>query len=93
MFTVITIAREYGSVGADIGRRLAELLGWECVDNEIIERAAAIGNVDCCWAELRHRPNLSGAGGGGSLFGRLLGRLPDPRCGRSCSASARVLCP
>lgn len=50
MFNVVTIAREYGSGGADIGRRLAELLGWECVDKQIIERVAAMGKVDTSWA-------------------------------------------
>ncbi len=49
-FNVVTIAREYGSGGADIGRRLAELLGWECVDKQIIERVAARGKVDTSWA-------------------------------------------
>jgi hypothetical protein len=28
MFNVLTVAREYGSGGADIGRKVAELLGW-----------------------------------------------------------------
>jgi cytidylate kinase len=51
MFTVLTIAREYGSGGSDIGRRVAELLGWECVDKQIIERVAAMGKVDPTWAE------------------------------------------
>ena len=49
MFNVVTIAREYGSGGADIGRKVAELLGWECVDKEIIERVAAKGKVDLSW--------------------------------------------
>src|ERR1700722_9385316 len=51
MFNVVTIAREYGSGGADIGRRAAELLGFVCVDKEIIERAAAMGKVHPSWAE------------------------------------------
>jgi cytidylate kinase len=51
MFNVVTIAREYGSGGADIGRKLAELLGWECVDKQIIERVATMGKVDASWAE------------------------------------------
>jgi cytidylate kinase len=50
MFNVVTIAREYGSGGADIGRKVAELLGWVCVDREIIERVAAMGKVDPSWA-------------------------------------------
>jgi cytidylate kinase len=51
MFNVVTIAREYGSGGADIGRRVAELLGWVCVDKQIIERVSAMGGVDPAWAE------------------------------------------
>ena len=50
MFNVLTIAREYGSGGSDIGRKVAELLGWECVDKQIIERVAAMGKVDPAWA-------------------------------------------
>ncbi len=51
MFNAVTIAREYGSGGAEIGRRLAERLGWELVDRQIIERVAAMGKVDRNWAE------------------------------------------
>ena len=51
MFNVVTIAREYGSGGSDIGRKVAELLGWICVDKDIIEQVTAIGNVDPSWAE------------------------------------------
>lgn len=51
MFNVVTIAREYGSGGAEVGRRVAELLGWELVDRAIIERVAALGKIDCVWAE------------------------------------------
>ncbi len=51
MFNVVTIVREYGSGGADIGRELAELLGWECVDKQIIERVATMGKVDTSLAE------------------------------------------
>jgi len=50
MFNVLTIAREYGSGGSDIGRKVAELLGWECIDKQIIERVAAMGKVDPSWA-------------------------------------------
>ena len=50
MFNVLTIAREYGSGGSEIGRKVAELLGWECLDKQIIERAAAMGEVDSAWA-------------------------------------------
>jgi cytidylate kinase len=51
MFNAVTIAREYGSGGAEVGRRVAERLGWEFVDREIIERVAAMGKVDRSWAE------------------------------------------
>ena len=51
MFNVVTIAREYGSGGSDIGRKVAELLGWVCVDKQIIERVSAIGKVEPSWAE------------------------------------------
>jgi hypothetical protein len=51
MFNVVTIAREYGSGGAAIGRKVAELLGWQFVDKEIIERAASMGQMDASWAE------------------------------------------
>lgn len=51
MFNAVTIAREYGSGGAEVGRRVAERLGWKFVDREIIERVAAMGNVDRNWAE------------------------------------------
>jgi cytidylate kinase len=50
MFNVVTIAREYGSGGADIGRKVAELLEWDCVDKQIIERVAAMGKVNAAWA-------------------------------------------
>jgi cytidylate kinase len=51
MFNVVTIAREYGSGGAEIGRKVAELLGWECLDKQIIERAASVEKAELCWAE------------------------------------------
>jgi len=51
MFNVVTIAREYGSGGAEVGRRIAEILDWELVDKKIIERVAAIGKIDPAWAE------------------------------------------
>jgi cytidylate kinase len=51
MYNVVTIAREYGSGGADIGRIVAEMLNWECIDKQIIERVSARGKVDVSWAE------------------------------------------
>lgn len=49
MFNVLTIAREYGSGGADIGSKVAELLNWEYVDKQIVERVAAREKVDPAW--------------------------------------------
>lgn len=51
MFNVVTIAREYGSGGAEIGRRTAKLLKWELLDRQIIERVAATGKIDRAWVE------------------------------------------
>jgi cytidylate kinase len=51
MFSVVTIAREYGSGGAEVGRRVAEMLGWNLLDRQIIERVAAMGKIDRAWAE------------------------------------------
>ena len=50
VFNVVTIAREYGSGGSDIGRKVADLLGWACLDKQIIERIGKMG-VDPSWAE------------------------------------------
>lgn len=38
--TVITIGRQYGSGGREIGMRLAEELGIKCYDKELLDRAA-----------------------------------------------------
>ena len=54
MHTIITIARQYGSGGHEVGRRLAERLGVRCYDRDLISLAAeksgmseeALGHVD-----------------------------------------------
>lgn len=38
--TVITIGREFGSGGHEIGMKLAERLGIKCYDKELLELAA-----------------------------------------------------
>ena len=38
--TVVTIARQYGSGGREIGLRLAEKMGVKCYDKELLDRAA-----------------------------------------------------
>ena len=37
MAKIITISREFGSGGREIGKRLADLLGFDYYDKEIIE--------------------------------------------------------
>lgn len=41
----ITISREYGSGGGEVGRQLAERLGWKLVDHEVAEQVARALNV------------------------------------------------
>jgi cytidylate kinase len=36
----ITISRQYGSGGGEIGARLAERLNWHLIDHEIVARVA-----------------------------------------------------
>ena len=43
---IITIARQFGSGGREIGERVAELLGIPCYDKELIKDAAAKGNLN-----------------------------------------------
>jgi cytidylate kinase len=38
---LITISRQYGAGGSRVAERVAELLGWRVVDNELVERVAA----------------------------------------------------
>lgn len=40
MNRIITVGREFGSGGRELGRRLAEALGVEYYDREIIEQIA-----------------------------------------------------
>src|SRR5437660_3537180 len=42
---VITVTREYGAGGYEVARRLAEALGWELLDRELLHRAAAVEHV------------------------------------------------
>ena len=40
MNTIITIGRQFGSAGREIGEKLAEELGINCYDKELLTRAA-----------------------------------------------------
>jgi cytidylate kinase len=46
MFRVLTIAREYGSGGAFVGRNISEQLGWKLLDKAFIENIARAAKVD-----------------------------------------------
>lgn len=41
----ITITREYGAGGGEVARNLAETLGWEVLDRELLHRAAEVEHV------------------------------------------------
>lgn len=41
---IITISREFGSGGREIGKRLADILGFDYYDREILTEVAKIGN-------------------------------------------------
>ena len=43
---IITIARQYGSGGREIGERVASILGIPLIDKELVKDAAAKGNLD-----------------------------------------------
>ena len=43
---IITISRQYGSGGREVGERVAELLGFAYYDKELIKRMAKLGEVD-----------------------------------------------
>jgi cytidylate kinase len=38
---VITISRLYGSGGSEVAQRVADTLGWELLDNSIVDAVAA----------------------------------------------------
>jgi cytidylate kinase len=42
---VITVTREYGAGGYEVAHGLAERLGWELLDRELLHRAAAVEHV------------------------------------------------
>lgn len=46
MFRVLTVAREYGSAGGAIARRVAEILRWNLLDKNLVEAIARSAQVD-----------------------------------------------
>lgn len=65
MYKIITISRQYGSGGREIGRRIAERLGIPFYDKEIIEQASNTSTIDKSFFE---KAETSGVG---SLFYKL----------------------
>ena len=51
MVQVITVEREYGSLGAEYARRMAEHLGWELVDQSLVKEVARRANVPAATVE------------------------------------------
>jgi CMP/dCMP kinase len=45
IMNIITVSREYGAGGGEVGRRLAEALGWELLDRELLHEAAAVEHI------------------------------------------------
>lgn len=43
---IITLSREFGSGGRELGKRLSEILGWNYYDREIITEIAARSGMD-----------------------------------------------
>lgn len=48
---IITISREFGSGGRELGKRLAESLGWDYYDSEIIAMVARDSGMDVRYVE------------------------------------------
>ena len=56
---IITIGREFGSGGRELGRRLAEALGYEYYDKEIIEQIAEKTSLSVEYVQnvVEHKPH------------------------------------
>jgi cytidylate kinase len=46
MFRILTIGREFGSGGAVIARKVAEMLGWDLLDKTLVEQIAHYASVN-----------------------------------------------
>jgi cytidylate kinase len=42
---LITISRQYGAGGSEVAARVSRALGWRVVDNELVERVAALAGL------------------------------------------------
>lgn len=59
MAKIITISREFGSGGREVGKRLADELGFEYYDREIIEQVAKESQLDEAYVENMLSGNFS----------------------------------
>ena len=86
--TVITIGRQYGSAGRQIGRALAEELGIKCYDKELLDRAAKDSGM-CQELFENHDEKFPVLSGHGYVFLRLFFfrffRYADQSEGFSCT--------
>lgn len=48
---IVTVSREFGSGGRELGKRLADLLGYDYYDSEIISRVAEKSGMDAAYVE------------------------------------------
>lgn len=76
MSRIVTISREFGSGGRELGKRLADILGWDYYDKEIIAAIASNRGMDERYVEkalenhtwrsipLNFRSSMTGAGAG-----------------------------
>src|SRR5437016_4393092 len=46
MYRILTVAREYGSGGGPIAEKIAARLGWDLLDNALINKIAKHAQVD-----------------------------------------------
>ena len=69
---VVTVTRDFGAGGYEVARRLAELLGWELLDRELLHQAATLEHLPD--AELERLDEKAG-----SLLDRLRQHPPHER--------------
>ena len=55
---IITISREFGSGGKELGKRLADALGIPCYDQQIIEMVAQKENLDATYVANRSEKDI-----------------------------------
>ena len=66
--TIITIGREFGSGGCEIGHKLAEKLGIKCYDKDMLDLAAKESGICQEIFESHDEKQLSVFSGNGYIF-------------------------